>query len=202
MELNLERLKKLGVSEAKPALGENPPATSPAERLSEGSQGKDTTGAKKPAERLVEANTALQRKAETQRANIDRSLEICKEYQANIRKTETLQAEILKGAGAGADIYQLFLKAVEAIALMTSNQPFLRQIEGNIKTVYGKGLLEPAPLKMELGEVEYHLVKLGEALSREDDPDSLQQIRRAIQAHEKRKAELRSLIAKAEERPA
>lgn len=202
MELNLDKLKNLGLSDFSPDPEKKPPATIPVERLSEGRQGKGTTETEKPTEGLVASHTELQRKAEAQRAKIDRSLEICREYQTNIRKTELLQAEILKGAGAGADIYQLFLKAGEAIALMTSNPLFIRQLEESIKVVYGKGLLEPAPLRLELGEVEYHLEKLGQALAREEDPDSLHQIRRAIQAHEKRRAELRSLIAKAEERPA
>lgn len=202
MELDLTGLSKLRTREFSPETEKKPPATIPVETLSEGRQGKHPTEDEKPAEGLVVAHTELQRKAEAQRAKNERSLEICREYQQNIRKTELLQAEILKGAGAGADIYQLFLKAVEAVALMTHNQLFLQQIRESIKTVYGKGLQEPAPLRLELGEVEYHLEKLGEALRREEDPDSLQQIRRAIQAHEKRKAELGAMIAEAEERPA
>ena len=46
------------------------------------------------------------------------------------------------------DIYSLFLKAVKAISLMTSNTVFYSQLEGDIRAIYGHGLLDPLPLQI------------------------------------------------------
>lgn len=202
MELNLDRLNKLafaGFSEEAP---EKRPSTTPTEPLLEGGQYKTPTRDKKPTEGLTEGLGALQLEADRNKAEKDRSLEICRRYQENIRKSEQLQSEILKGARAGEDIYSLFLKAVEAISCMTSNPLFLSQIEGDIKTIYGRGLQEPAPLRLELRETKKRLDRLREAQQRETETDSLQRIAQAVKAHEARITELTGLIKKAEERPA
>lgn len=202
MELNLDRLNKLafaGFSEEAP---EKRPSTTPTEPLLEGGQYKTSTREEKPAEGLTEGLGALQLEADRNKAEKDRSLEICRRYQENIRKSEQLQTDILKGARAGEDIYSLFLKAVEAISCMTSNPLFLSQIEGDIKTIYGRGLQEPAPLRLELRETQKRLDRLREAQQRETETDSLQRIAQAVKAHEARIAELTGLIKKAEERPA
>ena len=202
MELNLDRLNKLafaGFSEEAP---EKRPSTTPAEPLLEGGQYKTPTREEKPAEGLTEGLGALQLEADRNKAEKDRSLEICRRYQENIRKSEQLQTDILKGARAGEDIYSLFLKAVEAISCMTSNPLFLSQIEGDIKTIYGRGLQEPAPLRLELRETQKRLDRLREAQQRETETDSLQRIAQAVKAHEARIAELTGQIKKAEERPA
>jgi len=202
MELNLDRLNKLafaGFSEEAP---EKRPSTTPTEPLLGSGQYKTPTREEKPAEGLTEGLGALQLEADRNKAEKDRSLEICRRYQENIRKSEQLQTDILKGARAGEDIYSLFLKAVEAISCMTSNPLFLSQIEGDIKTIYGRGLQEPAPLRLELRETQKRLDRLREAQQRETETDSLQRIAQAVKAHEARIAELTGLIKKAEERPA
>ena len=48
------------------------------------------------------------------------------------------------------DIYSLFLKACKAVSLVTSNDIFYKQLEADIRTIYGEGLLEPIPLQMEI----------------------------------------------------
>lgn len=202
MELNLDRLNKLafaGFSEEAP---KKRPSTTPTEPLLGSGQYKTPTREEKPAEGLTEGLGALQLEADRNKAEKDRSLEICRRYQENIRKSEQLQTDILKGARAGEDIYSLFLKAVEAISCMTSNPLFLSQIEGDIKTIYGRGLQEPAPLRLELRETQKRLDRLREAQQRETETDSLQRIAQAVKAHEARIAELTGLIKKAEERPA
>lgn len=67
----------------------------------------------------------------------NRSLEIYKTYQENIRASEQLQTEILKGSKAKEDIYTLFLKAVKAISLMTSNAVFYDRIAADLSSIYG-----------------------------------------------------------------
>ena len=202
MELNLDRLNKLAFAGFKGEAQENRPATMPAEPLLGQGEYKTLTSGKTPAEGLTEGLGALQLKADQRKAEIDRSIEVYRYYQENIRKSEQLQSEILKGARAGEDIYSLFLKAVGAISCMTSNPLFLSQIEGDIKTIYGRGLQEPAPLRLELIETQKRLDRLREAQQRETEPDSLQRIAQAVKAHEARIAELTGLIKKAEERPA
>ena len=163
MELNLDRLNKLafaGFSEEAP---KKRPSTTPTEPLLGSGQYKTPTREEKPAEGLTEGLGALQLEADRNKAEKDRSLEICRRYQENIRKSEQLQTDILKGARAGEDIYSLFLKAVEAISCMTSNPLFLSQIEGDIKTIYGRGLQEPAPLRLELRETKKRLDRPREA---------------------------------------
>ena len=88
---------------------------------------------------------------------------------------------------------------------MTSNKAFYSQIEEDIKTIYGRGLQEPAPLLLEIQQAQTRLDKLREAEQRETEPDSLQRIQSAIKAHESKIAELKALITgtpEAQEKPA
>ena len=157
---------------------------------------------KKPLEALtegLEGINKLQREADRKKQDIDRSLAICREYQQNIKTSSQLQTEILKGVRAGEDIYSLFLKAVKAISLMTSNTVFYSQLEGDIRAIYGQGLLDPLPLQIELQQVQERLKRLREAEERELEADSRERIKRAVTAHENRIAELEALIAKGAE---
>lgn len=58
--------------------------------------------------------------------------EAYKECQNNIKRSETLRTEILKGVSAGEDIQSLFLKAAECISRMTGDSVFLDQIKKRI----------------------------------------------------------------------
>lgn len=130
------------------------------------------------------------------------NFDIYYEYQENIRKSGQLQTEILKGAKAGEDIYTLFLKAVRAIGAMTDNPAFPKQIEEDLKTIYGKALQDPAPLRLELRETEIRLEKIREAHRQEGETASSQRLAQAVRAHEERIAELKRQIQKAENKPA
>lgn len=136
----------------------------------------------------------LQRLADTKKKDIERSSSICLEYQQNIKMSSRLQTEIIKGAKAGEDVYRLLLKACKAISLMTSNSVFYSQIEGDIKAIYGQGLLDPLPLQIELQEAQERLTRLIEAEQRELDGYSRDRIKRAIKAHEAKIADLEILI--------
>lgn len=46
---------------------------------------------------------------------------------------------------------------------MTSNSVFYSQIEGDIKAIYGQGLLDPISLQIELQETQERLTRLREA---------------------------------------
>lgn len=202
MELNLDKLNRLALRDFEEEAPEKTPHTTPQDELLGQGEYKTMSEEQKPAEGLTEGLGALQRKADQTRAEKDRALVVYRQYQENIRRSSQLQTDILKGARAGEDIYSLFLKAVEAISCMTSNQLFKTQIEADLKTVYGRGLQEPAPLRVELGETQARLDRLREAQQRETEPDSLQRIGQAVKAHEASIAKLTELIARAEERPA
>lgn len=189
---------------------EKAPSESPVEPLLEDGQYRNPTKQEKPAEGL---KTGLQGEQKTEAPIIPakplimqskrededrkRTLEVYKTYQENTRKSEQLQTEILKGLKAGADVYTLFLKAVDAISRMTSNTCFRSQIEEDLKSIYGAGLLEKPPLKQELEQTQTRLQRLTEAREREQSLDSKQRIAAAIKAHENRIAELEALLNRA-----
>ena len=201
MELNLDRLNGLRFADFQ----EKQPSKTPTDELLGAEEYKTSAEQENALKRQLEGLQGLQRKADQKRADIDRSAEVYRAYQENIKRSGQLQTDILKGARAGADIYSLFLKAVQAIALMTSNTVFYSQLEEDIKTVYGRGLQEPAPLLLEIQQAQQRLNKLREAEQRETEPESLQRIRSAIKAHEKKIAELKALITgqpEAQEKPA
>jgi len=201
MELNLDRLNGLRFADFQ----EKQPSKTPTEPLLEAEEYKVSTEQENTLKRQLEGLQGLQRKADQNKAEIDRTAEVYRTYQENIKRSGQLQTDILKGARAGEDIYSLFLKAVQAISCMTSNKTFYSQLEGDIKTIYGRGLQEPAPLLLEIQQAQQRLNRLREAEKRETEADSRQRILSAIKAHEKTIEELKALITgqpEAQEKPA
>lgn len=133
---------------------------------------------------------ALQIKVESERDDITRFREVYKQYQQNIYKSGQLLTEIRKGILSGENIYTLFLLAIRAISCMTSNQMLYDEVNKNIQDIYGRGLQEQSALDLELVETQNRLNKLNDALAREQDPDCLKRISRAIEEHERRVWEL------------
>lgn len=197
MELDLTRLNNLAFADFKREQEKKQAPESPTEPRKASGEYETIAGDKKPLETLVEGLQGihkLQRQADAKKMDIDRSLAICKEYQQNIKTSSQLQTEILKGAKAGESVYSLLLKACKAISLMTSNSVFYSQLEGDIRAIYGQGLLDPLPLQIELQETQERLTRLREALNREIEPDAKERIQRAVKAHEAKIADLESLI--------
>ena len=197
MELDLTRLNSLAFTDFKREQEKKQAPESPTEPRKASGEYKTIADNKKPLETLVEGLEGihkLQRQADAKKMDIDRSLAICKEYQQNIKTSSQLQTEILKGAKAGESVYSLLLKACKAISLMTSNSVFYSQLEGDIRALYGQGLLDPLPLQIELQETQERLTRLREALNREIEPDAKERIQRAVKAHEAKIADLESLI--------
>ena len=197
MELDLTRLNSLAFTDFKREQEKKQAPESPTEPRNASGEYKTIADNKKPLETLVEGLEGihkLQRQADAKKMDIDRSLAICKEYQQNIKTSSQLQTEILKGAKAGESVYSLLLKACKAISLMTSNSVFYSQLEGDIRAIYGQGLLDPLPLQIELQETQERLTRLREALNREIEPDAKDRIQRAVKAHEAKIADLESHI--------
>lgn len=195
MELDFSKLNSL----RKEPFPEKKPTKTPSEPFLEQEGYKSTTEPEKPATGLtggLEGIAILQRKADANKAEKERALAVWREYQENIKTSSQLQTEILKGAMRGEDIYSLFLKAVKAISLMTSNTVFYRQLEGDIKAIYGQGLLDPRPLQIELQETQERLTRLRESEQRELDGDSKERIKNAIKAHEAKITDIESLFSK------
>lgn len=202
MELDFTKLNKLSVLDFAEGAGKKQPPTSPTsptEPRKGSGEYKNPTEPEKPLQGNLEGIGKLQREADQRKREIDETARIYREYQHNIKLSGQLQTEILKGARAGEDIYSLFLKAVQAISCMTSNKTFYSQVEADLISIYGIGLQQPAPLKLELMDTQKRLDRLREAEQREPNIDS---IKRAITAHQNRIAELEKQIAKAQDKPA
>lgn len=202
MELDFTKLNSLAFMDFSEIPPEKQPSKMPTETLLEPEGYKTPLEEENALQGLTEGLQGipiLQRQADANKAEKERALAVYGEYQKNIKLSGQLQTDILKGAKLGEDIYSLFLKAVQAISLMTSNTVFYNQLNDDIRAIYGAGLSEPQPLKLELEEVQTRLEKLREASKRETEPaDSLQMIEKAIQANEQRATQLREMIAKAQ----
>lgn len=199
MELDFTKLNSLafaGFTEIPP---EKQPSKTPSEPFLEDGRYKTPPEEENALQVQIEGLqgiSTLQREADSIKEERERAKAVYKKYQQNIKTSGQLQTALLKGARQGEDIYSLFLKAVKAISLMTSNTAFYSQLEDDIKAIYGAGLLEPKPLELELEEVEGRLQRLREASQRGTEPaDSLQRIASAIQAHEQRATQLKSMMA-------
>lgn len=200
MELDLTRLNGLADPAKKDGQEKKQASKKPAEQRTAGGEYKTTAEREKPIEDIVaglQEIKILQRQADAKKQDIDFTLRICREYQKNRRESSQLQAEILKGARAGEDIYSLFLKACKAVSLMTSTELFYRQIEGDIREIYGQGLLEQHPLQIELQQAKKRLQRLEEAQDRSIDPMPKERIQRAIKAHETKIAYIEDLLQRA-----
>lgn len=106
---------------------------SPCSDFSEQGEYKSTTRAEKPAEGQKTGLNKLQREADQNKSEKERTLAVYKEYQHNKIVTAQLQTELLKGTREGEDITELYLKAVKTISLLIHNELFYRQIAGDIE---------------------------------------------------------------------
>ena len=156
----------------------------PANEPKEVNHSKTFKTAKKPAEGKPEAQS-LQRKADHRKQQLAISANVLKEYQTNKRLTNGLVSEITKGIQQGADIYDLFLKAVEALAYATNDKALYERIRDNLKAIYGVGLREPRALEIEKQETQKRLKRLIESLEEASDISDQLRLKRAIQAHQK-----------------
>lgn len=142
---------------------------------------------KTPLEGKIEPHTqALQRKADNRSKQLEDSARILKEYQNNKRLTNELVVEITKGLQQGIDIYDLFLKAIEALALATNDTALYKRTIDNLKTIYGIGLKETRAVELEKEDTQKRLERLIESLEEASDISDQLRLKRAIQAHKKR----------------
>lgn len=128
----------------------------------------------------------LQRKADQKKEQLEKSAHVFKEYQKNKRLSGELMATITKGAKKGEDIYKLFLKAIEALSLLNNDRMFYENNRHAIKVVYGIGLGESEPLRLEMEDTQNRLERLLEGLERADREEDRERIKTAVEAHRAR----------------
>lgn len=143
----------------------------------------------------------IQREINREKAERDRSLEICREYQENIQKTAMLRAEINNGILHGENIYSLFLKAIDAIGIMTHDKSMYSRTRESLISIYGYGLGEPEPLEVELKEVEERITRMGKMIW-ENGHDVDENLKIAIKKHKDIAESLRKRIRVAKARKA
>lgn len=159
----------------------------PASEPKEADHSKPLKTDKTPLEGKIEPHTqALQRKADNRKKQLEDSARILKEYQKSKRLTTELVAEINKGVQQGIDIYDLFLKAIEALALATNDTALYKRTIDNLKTIYGIGLKEPRAVELEKEDTQKRLKRLIDSLEEASDISDQLRLKRAIQAHKKR----------------
>lgn len=201
--LDFSQLFGNNLGENRPATAADTPRTDTREYSSptpweNHAEGQETPHSATTAGEGIEAPAqGLLLQAEQNREAAERATAAYKEIEQNRRRSEALQAEILKGTRSGGNIYRLFLTAAEAIAEMTRNRYFFDQVQGDILQIYGRGLGEPEPLQIELDRTRGQLHHLQEAQERETDPDSRERIAAAIRAHRARIRDIEDRIAAA-----
>lgn len=77
---------------------------------------------------------------------------------------------------------------------MTGDKVFYKQVLNDVKTVKGKGYLEPKPLKMELEEVRIRIGNMEKALEKEENKADKKRLKMAIDLHLEEEERLLSLI--------
>jgi len=120
-------------------------------------------------------------------------------YQDNVKNSQLMTAELLKGVKAGEETGALLLKAIKTISMMTGNDLIYSEFEEDFKSVYGFGLMEPYPLKIELEKVVKRLDRLKQAERRQElQENDRQRIKAAIKAHEERIAVINKMLKQTE----
>ena len=84
------------------------------------------------------------------------------------------------------NIYDLFLKAVEGLALTTNDPGLMARSREAVQSVYGVGLRKPRAVEIEKQETQKRLKRLTESLEEASDISDQLRLKRAIQAHQKR----------------
>ena len=84
-----------------------------------------------------QAINSLSRSQAQQEAAAQQAAGVYQIYQRNIKLTYQLEADILKGLKAGADLGGLFLKALKALSYTTDNELLYRQGAEDLKNNYG-----------------------------------------------------------------
>ena len=201
MGLNFAWMDKITETTAAEDFKEEPPkkqaSQSPQERVFDEGEYKYTSGAKNAVEGQETALDAKWRYKRMEEALEEDKKRIARAYtiiQDNIKKSEELQASILKGIKAGEEPTVLLFQALDAISRMTNNSTFYEQAVTYLITIHGEAFLQPVPLEIELNAVRERLGKLETAAKLDYQADERERISNAIRAHREREAYLDGLL--------
>ena len=208
MELDFTWMTSIKDEKAKrdfnPALAKNRPSEQASEPRKADTEYKLPSVQQKPTQSRVEPVAGLKRLQEKEEAikrDHEQSVQVYREYQKNIKLTDSTQAEILKGLRTGEDPVGLLLKAIEAISLMTGNKHFYTQARGDLISIYGEALLYPLPLQWQIDEGMERMGKMLEALSREQDPTSRERIEASLKTLYQKIEKQQALLEEAQAHP-
>ena len=131
------------------------------------------------------------------RADITRARAVYSEYQENIKHAGELRTDIIKGIKRAEEPADLLLKAIECISLMTGDRALYIQAEQDIQTIYGHILGQPAPLNMELAELDTRIDKIQSCIDNKSlPPGEHQRAQNAIRELIKRRDYILQALAK------
>lgn len=208
MELDFTWMTSIKDEKAKrdfnPALAKNRPSEQASEPQKADAEYKLPSVQQKPTQSRVEPVAGLKRLQEKEEAikrDHEQSVQVYREYQKNIKLTDSTQAEILKGLRTGEDPVGLLLKAIEAISLMTGNKHFYTQARGDLISIYGEALLYPLPLQWQIDEGMERMGKMLEALNREQDPTSRERIEASLKTLYQKIEKQQALLEEAQAHP-
>ena len=208
MELDFTWMTSIKDEKAKrdfnPALAKNRPSEQASEPRKADAEYKLPSVQQKPTQSHVEPVAGLKRLQEKEEAikrDHEQSVQVYREYQKNIKLTDSTQAEILKGLRTGEDPVGLLLKAIEAISLMTGNKHFYTQARGDLISIYGEALLYPLPLQWQIDEGMERMGKMLEALNREQDPTSRERIEASLKTLYQKIEKQQALLEEAQAHP-
>lgn len=139
------------------------------------------------------------RQLENKERELESTRQDLREQRQHIKSAGTLQSDILKSIKAGEDPLDILLKALECISLLTGESVTYTQGKEDIIAIYGWGLKEPAPLRVDLEEARQRLAMLTrpDLITRNTTEDSRRRIQSAIEAHQRLIATLERDIAEA-----
>ncbi len=123
MELDFSPLDALRGSKARKKLERQPPE---AQRSTEEAR-------IVPSDNAAAGDPELQRRADWNKRQLDRALQVQRDQQRAIIQTEGIMSGILKGTKDGSPLDYLLLQAGTALSLVTSNRVFLMQLEENLR---------------------------------------------------------------------
>ena len=111
---------------------------------------------------------------------------VYKTYLKNVRLTEELQSDMIKGIKQGQSAERLLLKCAKALSLTTGSDVFYREIEKTLIAVYGDALGHPEPMQVELEESKKRMQRIAEAMAQTEDVNLREAMDQSIRAHRER----------------
>ena len=177
------------------ALTANQPATLPQDERERAEGCKEIPESTNALKTHSGASQGISNKADTQKRDRERAVEVYRAYQEAIKSGGVLMSEVTKGIINGVAPERLLLTACQIIEGMTGDTLFYEQNRENLKAIYGAGLLEPVPLQVELDDVRRRLAMLTRPELDAEPDDVRRRIRTATAAHEARAALLEARIS-------